>query len=45
MVGEPYQFRHHTGLNDGPAIQGVGAPEIATWDYVSSTTLNSRVLD
>ncbi len=29
-----YLLRHHTGLN-GPAIQGVSAPEVAAWDLVA----------
>ncbi len=28
---EHYLLRHHTGLN-GPAFQGVSAPEVAAWD-------------
>ncbi len=31
---ELYLLRHHTGLN-GPAIQGVSAPEVAAWDLMA----------
>ena len=31
---ELYLQRHHTGLN-GPAIQGVSAPEVAAWDLMA----------
>jgi len=31
--GELYLRRHHLGLN-GPAVQGLGAPEVAAWDLV-----------
>ena len=31
---ELYLLRHHTGLN-GPAVQGVSAPEVAAWDLVA----------
>ena len=31
---ELFLLRHHTGLN-GPAIQGVSAPEVAAWDCVA----------
>ena len=33
---ELYLRRHHTGLN-GPAIQGVSAPEVAAWDLMAKT--------
>ncbi len=33
---ELYLLRHHTGLN-GPAIQGVSAPEIAAWDLMAKS--------
>ena len=29
-----YLLRHHTGLN-GPAIQGLSAPEVAAWDLLA----------
>ncbi|MFQ6040105.1 MAG: mandelate racemase/muconate lactonizing enzyme family protein [Candidatus Poribacteria bacterium] len=31
---ELYLLRHHTGLN-GPAVQGVSAPEVAAWDVMA----------
>lgn len=31
---ELYLLRHHTGLN-GPAIQGISAPEVAAWDLIA----------
>ncbi len=31
---EIYLLRHHTGLN-GPAVQGVSAPEVAAWDLMA----------
>jgi L-alanine-DL-glutamate epimerase-like enolase superfamily enzyme len=31
---ELYLLRHHTGLN-GPAVQGVSAPEVAAWDLMA----------
>jgi L-alanine-DL-glutamate epimerase-like enolase superfamily enzyme len=31
---EIYLLRHHLGLN-GPAIQGISAPEVAAWDLVA----------
>ena len=31
---ELYLLRHHTGLN-GPAIQGLSAPEVAAWDLLA----------
>jgi len=31
---EVYLLRHHTGLN-GPAVQGVSAPEVAAWDLMA----------
>jgi len=31
---ELYLFRHYIGLN-GPAVQGVSAPEIAAWDLIA----------
>ena len=31
---ETYLLRHHTGLN-GPAVQGVSAPEVAAWDLIA----------
>jgi len=33
---ELYLLRHHTGLN-GPAIQGVSAPEVAAWDLMAKS--------
>lgn len=33
---ELYSLRHHTGLN-GPAIQGVSAPEVAAWDAMAKS--------
>jgi L-alanine-DL-glutamate epimerase-like enolase superfamily enzyme len=31
---ELYLLRHHTGLN-GPAVQGISAPEVAAWDLMA----------
>ncbi len=31
---EIYLLRHHLGLN-GPAIQGISAPEVAAWDLIA----------
>ncbi|MFC1607219.1 mandelate racemase/muconate lactonizing enzyme family protein [Candidatus Latescibacterota bacterium] len=31
-----FLYRHHTGLN-GPAFQGVSAPEIAAWDVLAKS--------
>ena len=33
---EIYLLRHHTGLN-GPAVQGVSAPEVAAWDIMAKS--------
>ena len=33
---EIYLLRHHTGLN-GPAVQGVSAPEVAAWDVMAKS--------
>ena len=36
---ELYLLRHHTGLN-GPAVQGVSAPEVAAWDAMAKVAGN-----